>query len=229
MNIVTRLISIIAASTGFSAAASAADFPRGPIAAPVAYTYSWYLEGVAGIPLKQEYDVNIGTSGGTYEPDTGFYGSIALGRQFTPNWRGEIYFAWARAKDGAITFNGGGTFPQTGKTDVYSFGANLFYGWVWTQFVRPFVGAGVGFAHFDVQRIGFPGSAVVIDDTDTTIVGLLHAGLDFPLTQNFILTSRYTAAFTPEVSFSSVPAGITRTREATIDHLFSFGARWFFQ
>ncbi len=191
MNSVTRLISIIAATSGFSAAASAADLPRRAIAAPVAYNYTWYVEAAVGIPLQKDYDINLGTSGGQYEPDTGFYGHLALGRQFTPNWRGEVYFAWARAKDGSVTFNGGGTFPQSGKTDVYSFGANIFYGWVWTQSIRPFVGAGVGMAHFNVQNVGFPGGTFVIDDSDTTIVGLLHAGLDIPLTQQRLSAKAY--------------------------------------
>ena len=230
MNIVTRSVWILAAIIGVSASASAADMPRKAVIAPAAAPgYSWYIEGLVGIPLQKDYDINLGGAGGVYEPDTGFYAQVAVGRYFAPNWRGEIYFAWARAKDGSVTFNGGGTFPQSGRTDVYSAGVNLFYTWAWTQWLKPYVGAGVGFAHFDVQRVGFPGGAFVIDGSDTTIVGLLHAGLDIPMSQQFTLTGRYTAAFTPEVSFGSIPAGVTRTRDSTIDHLFSVGGRWNFQ
>ena len=56
-------------------------------------------------------------------------------------------------------------------------------------------------SHYDVNRIGFPGGAFVIDDSDTAFIGLLHAGLDIPLTPQFTGTVRYTAAFIPELKF----------------------------
>lgn len=94
--------------------------------------------------------------------------------------------------------------------------------------VQPFLGAGVGVATYDVNRLGAVGGAFVIDDSDTTIALALHAGVDVPVTRSVVLTARYSLAYTGSMSFNSVPPGSTTTRDATFDHIFSGGIRVYF-
>ena len=147
---------------------------------------------------------------------------IAVGKHFTPNWRAEVFFFYGRGSDGSVTF-AGVPFPQSGDASVLSAGVNVFYTFNWGYWFKPYVGAGVGVAHYDVNRIGFPGGAFAIDDSDTAIIGLLHAGLDFPLTPQLTATARYTAAFIPELQFGSVPPGTTRNVEAHISSIIFLG------
>ena len=113
---------------------------------------------------------------------------------------------------------------RSGDFGAASAGANLYYTFAWTHWVKPFVGV----ARYEVNRIGFPGGAFAIDDSDTTVIGMLHAGLDFPLAPQFTATVRYTAAFIPELNFASSPPGITRTVDSTINSIISVGGRYSF-
>jgi opacity protein-like surface antigen len=220
----------IAALVSISGAAFAADMPvkARPVVEPV-YQYSWYVEGAVAIPLHRDYDfTTTGQPAGTYKPDIGIAGQIAVGTHFAPNWRGEVFFFYGHGKDGSVTF-AGVPFPQTGNASVFSVGVNVFYTFNWAHWIKPYVGAGVGVAHYDVNRIGFPGGAFAIDDSDTTVIGLLHVGLDLPLTSQLTATARYTAAFIPDLSFGSVPPGVTRNVEAHISSIFFFGGRYSFR
>lgn len=220
----------IATLVGLSGAAFAADMPvkARPVAEPI-YQHSWYIEGTFAIPLHRDYDfTSTGLPSGTYKPDIGFAGMLAVGKHFAPNWRAEVYFFYGRGSDGSVSF-AGASFPQSGHATVLSAGANVYYTVHWTHWVKPYLGAGVGVAHYDVNRIGFPGGAFAIDDSDTTFIGLLHAGLDFPLTPQITATARYTAAFIPELKFDSVPPGVTRNVEAHVSSIFFFGGRYSFR
>jgi len=210
-----------------SGSALAADLmPVKAPPAPVVVQNTWYIEGLVGVPLTRDYEVTIGGVPARYEPDRGFYGSIAVGRQFHPNWRADIAFTWAHGEKGNVNIVPG---PRTGDIDVYGVAANVYYTFAWTHWIKPFVGAGVGFASFKVRNLGLVGGAFVINDSDSSIAGLLHAGLDVPVAANLTLTARYTAAFTEDLSFASVPPGNTATRKSTVDHIIAFGGRYAFR
>jgi opacity protein-like surface antigen len=221
----------IATLVGLSGTAFAADMPvkARPVVEPV-YQHNWYIEGTLAIPLRRDYDfTTAGQPAGTYKPDLGIAGQIAVGKHFTPNWRAEVYFFYGHGSDGSVTI-AGGTFPQTGDASVLSAGVNVYYTFNWAHWIKPYVGAGVGVAHYDVNRIGFAGGGgFVIDDSDTTIIGLLHVGLDIPLTPQFTGTVRYTAAFIPELNFGSVPAGFTRNVDSHVSSIFFVGGRYSFR
>jgi opacity protein-like surface antigen len=220
----------IATLVGLSGTAFAADMPvkARPVVEPV-YQYNWYIEGTLAIPLRRDYDfTSTGLPSGTYKPDIGLAGMIAVGMHFAPNWRAEVFFFGGRGSDGSVRF-AAGTFPQSGDATVLAAGVNAYYTFNWGYWIKPYVGAGVGFAHYDVNRIGFPGGAFFIDDSDTAFIGLLHAGLDIPLTTQFTGTVRYTAAFIPDLKFGSVPAGVTRNVEGHVSSIIFLGGRYSFR
>ena len=105
----------IATLVGLSGTAFAADMPvkARPVAEPI-YQHNWYIEGTIAIPLRRDYDfTSTGLPSGTYKPDIGLAGQIAVGKHFAPNWRAEVYFFYGRGSDGSVTF-AGVPFPQSG-------------------------------------------------------------------------------------------------------------------
>lgn len=208
------------------AQASAADLPvKAPMAEPPApFAMRWYVEGRLGAPLKKKYDIDLSFGTGTYEADTGLHAAFDVGVVFTPNWRAEFEVTWTEGKDGTVV-TGGTNIPHTGKTTVWTFGVNGFYTFDVNWPVKPFVGAGIGLASYNVNNLGAVGGSYVVDDTQTAAVFALHAGLDVPITPSIALTGRYTYAYTTAMTFGSVPAGSPVSRHATGDNIFTGGVR----
>ena len=212
--------------------AVAADLPvkapvyKAPAATP--FAHRWYVEGRLGGPLNKSYDVDIGGGIGpaTHKPDSGFHAAADVGIVFTPNWRAELEFTWTEGRDGEVIL-GGATLPHSGKTTVYTVAVNGFYTFNFNLPVHPFVGAGIGIAKYNVSNLGAVGGAFVLDDSQTSAVLALHAGIDLPITQSLTLTGRYTFAHTGSMTFASVPAGSATTRSATNDNVFTAGLRYY--
>jgi opacity protein-like surface antigen len=191
------------------------------------FSYRWYIEGRLGLPVQKSYGFTGLGVPATYRPDTGWFGAVAAGVQFHPNWRAELAFSYTTGKDGNVRLLGI-NIPHRGRVNVYSFGVNGYYVFDVSPWFQPFVGAGLGFATYDVNRLGAVGGVFVINGSRTTPVLSLHAGVDVPVTEQVTLTARYTMAHTGSMTFPSVPAGIPMTRNAATDHIFSGGVRVYF-
>jgi len=225
-----KLSVAVAALCSFSGLhALAADLPlKAPPPVANAWGYHWYLEGRLGAPLPKDYDINIGGLGAaTYRPSSGFHGAGDLGIQFDRHWRAELEVTGTTARDGSVTL-GGVNIPHRGTTNVYTVEVNGLYSFDVGPWFRPFVGAGVGFANYNVNNLGAVGGTFVINDSKTTYVLGLHAGFDVPITQSFLFTARYTLADTGGMTFNSVPAGNPTTRSSTIDNILTAGFRFYF-
>jgi opacity protein-like surface antigen len=146
--------------------------------------------------------------------------------QWHPNWRAELAFSYATGSDGDVTI-AGAVLPHRGDVSIYTFMLNGYYVVTnWGAF-QPFVGAGLGLAIFEVDRLGAVGGAFVADDSDTTVAAALHLGADYFVTPQLALTGRYSLAYSGEVSFGSNPPGFNTSRDGTFDHIFSAGFRWY--
>jgi opacity protein-like surface antigen len=103
--------------------------------------------------------------------------------------------------------------------------ANALYqfddGWL-----KPFVGAGLGFSVIDVDDLGAVGGAFVTDDTDTVFVANLIAGVDYPLSDMVTLTGRYTVGYSTKATFDTTAAGVDVDKDAQIHNYLSFGVRF---
>jgi hypothetical protein len=86
----------------------------------------------------------------TYEPKTGFYGNLAIGRYFRPNWRYEFEFAFGYAADGYHSgirrYPAASTSIGLTTNVIYDFKNNIR----WT----PFIGAGAGCADCVDEQVG---------------------------------------------------------------------------
>lgn len=204
--------------------AAAADLPvKAPVLKAAPVEGRWYIEARLGGPLLKSYDVTVtGLGAGTYKPSSGFGAAFDVGYEFNRNWRAEFEFSWFQGKDGTAF-----ALAHAGKTDVYSFAANGFYTFDFNPTFRPYVGAGIGVANYKVNNLGAVGGAFVINDTQTSFVWGLHAGLDVVLTKTITLTGRYTLAHTGSMTFASVPAGSNTTRNSAYDSVITGGLRFY--
>ncbi|MCW5678248.1 MAG: outer membrane protein [Xanthobacteraceae bacterium] len=188
------------------------------------YQPNWYFEARIGSPIapanSSAFDFTIPQAGfaSTYEPRTGFYGNLAIGRYFTPNWRYEFEFALGYAADG---FHGG--VPDTGSLTSIGLMANLLYDFknhtAWT----PFIGAGLGTQIVSMNRLG---GAMAADDTDIALAASIIAGLDYRWNRNWTATARYTGLYTGGMSFDTNIAGFTVEREAGWLNIVTVGMRY---
>jgi opacity protein-like surface antigen len=196
----------------------AADFTKVPAEF---WTGRWYWESRIGAPLPQAYDITIlGLGAGTYQPDGGIHTATALGKEFSPNWRAELEFNWTHAHDG-VAFG----LPHAGRVEVYGLLFSVLYSFDHGSMLRPFIGAGVGLAHYRTRNLGAIGGGFVLNDSDTTLGAALHAGFDLPVAPNFTFTARYSLYALGPVTFASIPPGSTTTKASNIDHVFTVGLR----
>lgn len=224
----------LAAAMAVSGPALSADLLTAPVD-PVfdeVFARQMYIEARIGAPLPSDVDVTFSTGPtGEYDADSGLHIAALLGMYFTPNWRGDIGFSWTRASDGNFAFTGGGPIPHAGDTNIYTFMANVYYGFDMGGAVSPFVGGGLGFSIFDVDNLGAVGGAFTVDDSDTTFTAAFHAGLDVDLTENVILTGRYSLVYNSDATFSTAPVGVgpaTVNQDSAFHHVLSAGLRVLF-
>ncbi len=183
----------------------------------------WYVESRLAVGIIPTYHVTTtGLGDGTYAPQHAFNVAGDVGMYLTRNLRAEVEVAW-----GGISKGTAYGFVHAGNARMLTVLGNLLYAfdapWPW---VRPYVGGGLGFVNTQINRLGAVGGAFVIDGSDTTFAAALHAGLDFPVWQRLMITSRYTALWTGEQSFGSIPAVVTMTKKSSVDSIISLGLRY---
>ena len=190
------------------------------------YAPNWYFEVRVGAPIQATdsgaFDFSIpalALPGATYSPKTGFYGNLAVGRYFTPNWRYEFEFALGYAADGFAA----GT-PHTGGLTSYGLMTNFLYDFKNSTRWTPFVGAGLGIQIVSLNNLS--GGAVVANDTDATFATSVIAGLDYRWTKNWTATARYTGLYSGDMSFGTNTAGVVVERDAGWLNIISAGLRY---
>jgi opacity protein-like surface antigen len=122
--------------------------------------------------------------------DLGPAGTVAVGHGFTNGVRVELEFASRKSGVDILDFgNAGGESRARGDLRTLSLIANLLYDFdvVWP--LRPFVGAGIGFARreFDVEQ----GGATFVDDRARSLAWQGVAGIGVDLTSKLAFTAQY--------------------------------------
>lgn len=175
---------------------------------------------------KQDFDDTL-FGKGTYEPDWGLGGTLEIGRYIGPNWRMGLELGFIRGFDGELKLKDLGiTNKLDGHSDVFTGLVHVYYTIceldTFVGTVKPFVGAGIGFAHYDVKEFGNGGPG---DKTDTAFAAALHAGYDIKLRDGVTMTSRYSLGYTGEAEFGQV-LNATTTKQEEIDFLGYTGLRF---
>lgn len=198
--------------------------------APPAPFKPWYIEGRLGVPFSSDMEADASNTFGAagdatidVDYDEAYFGGIALGRYLTPNWRVEAALGFGRASDPTIDFKVAdptnlfqGPVPSMGSMDAFS-----GYGYLIHDFrnfgngrIIPFAGIGGGFVRYSAEGLRPVGSFFVIDDSDTVASFAWLAGLEFPVSERFSLTARYSGAFTDGPSFTDTRGGGVQSVEA---------------
>lgn len=230
-NPVNRMKSVLktAALAGLLVTASTvATLAGGGDDVPAPRANGWYMSALFGgpLPLSQDF-VTETVSPGDYKPDWGIGGWFALGRNFGDGWRADVAVSLVRGYDGKVKFDNGFVNNFEGHSDVVSvlFNGYRTVGRFDTRFgtVEPFLGAGIGFSHFDLEQIL---GAFNVDHTDTVFVGALHAGYELKLSDKASIVSQYSLAYTGEAEFATVIPGASTVRDARFDLLIHTGIKF---
>lgn len=163
----------------------------------------------------------------------------ALGYEWRSGWRAEAEVTHRKNDFDSVTIDSdGGLGAQLGfgslngatldiSGDVTSLAgmANLYYdvplGWP----IRPYVGAGIGFARIDAELD--LGALRLVDETDTVLAWQFKAGLSYPATERISLSVGYRYFETQDAELSETVGGRTFDSEYR-SHNLELGVRFSF-
>ncbi len=219
MSALTVAGSILAAAPALAADAAVGNYEVG--------SRSWYAEIRAGAPIPVDHGFNSPATGpGQYKPSSGFHVGVDVGKYITDNWRAELGLYWNRGSKGSARLGGGAPIPHSGSVNTYTFMGNLLYAFHTGSPLRPYVGAGLGFTHFDFNGLGATGGAFTITGSKTVMTAALHTGLDYKLSERTTLTSRYTLGWVDGGGYATTIPGLTVTTSSEVEHILGVGIRF---
>lgn len=165
-------------------------YVKGEIGGSVSSDVDWQSDGAVG--GNDMIDNKISDDAGT-----AFNGGVGVGYIFSDNLRAELAFNYRTGYE----FEGSGTNAGSAtnidaELDNYSLMANIFYDFKVSKKFKPYIGAGIGFAHTEVDdvTIYFPGPNVTFeggsgDSTDFAMQ--LTLGAEIPITDRLSLDAGY--------------------------------------
>jgi opacity protein-like surface antigen len=207
-----------------------------------------YVEGRLLAPLTDTFTgdgvstVAAANGGARLSFHSGYSFAVAVGTRVMPRVRAEAEIQHTVGKDAKVFFRHGFVgnafqgqrLKSRGDATLTIFAVNAFYDV--TEFdvggnrVVPFVGAGIGAMHVDVDNMSPDGARFDFNDSDTVAAGSLHAGADIAITDKVTATARYTVAAVQELSFNGTDTtgagAVTRAEvDAHLEHYVGIGLR----
>jgi len=155
-------------------------------------TSGFYLEAAGGatrsLDLDAKYRVAIGSQSGDIDFKAGFIAAGAFGYRIN-RARFELAGQYRLSEVEAITL--GGQAGQTGGDIIVSTGlANFYYDFDFGWPVSPFLGAGIGIAHIDLDAEVRPRVFVVDEDTNEVAWNIM-AGMSMAIAPSTELFLRF--------------------------------------
>jgi len=176
---------------------------------------NFYFSGNIGFSIRPDADINITSL--PFENDPGFVINGAIGAELNPMIRteAEIGFHWNTADQG------GTTVDWTFRT--FSFMGNGYFDIPTNSPLRPYLGAGLGFALVQLKGDNFG-----LTSSDSDLVGAfqLMAGIGFDYNPKVSFTFGYRYFTTTDPAFILPGTGAFDTELTS--HDFLFGARFRF-
>jgi opacity protein-like surface antigen len=151
---------------------------------------------------SDNFHLSSGQISGEIFFDDGWIGKVALGANIDDHLRGELEFAIRNNDLDHETIDQFGKIDLKGETNVYTGLAKIAYDFGDGP-VRPFVGAGIGVASFDVN-IDAPVSG---SDSDLALAGSLSVGMNFAVSTNAELFAEGEALLIDDVSLDPTSTG----------------------
>lgn len=182
----------------------------------------WYFEAKLGAPVEADPELDVRNSFGPagdaivdYDFNSGYYGSIAVGRYLTEKLRVEMELAGGSVSDPTLDFKVADPtnlfqrkVPTTGKIDAVAGTAYLIHDFpnLGTRVV-PFAGIGARVIKFDVENLRPVGSFFIVNDQDTVFALAWVGGFDIPVNERVSFSARYTGTYNQGVSLTDVRGG----------------------
>jgi len=176
---------------------------------------SMYLSGNIGFGIRPDADIT--GSGNKFDNDPAFVINGAIGVELNPTIRIEGEIGLHTNTADVVGFSQDFTFS------VVSFMGNGYFDIPTNSPLRPYVGAGVGFAVVGVEEDFF---GLTADDSDLVAAFQLMAGLGYEISPKATLTFGYRYFTTADPSFQLPISGPFETEISS--HDFLFGARFRF-
>lgn len=197
--------------------ASAADLGEGPprgsmkddFEPSVAPSLKYYaaLRGAFVFPSDTDFDIGDGATNvvNTYD-DLAYSVNGALGMQLyeTAGYvlRGELELGYRASEVDVHELNGTPNDDSFGDTNVFFGLANLVLDFKTGTAFRPYVSAGGGFGHVDLDGHGV-GADTVMDDSSTGYAFQLGAGFSYAISQNLSFEAGYRYFSVIETEFTA--------------------------
>jgi opacity protein-like surface antigen len=202
--VLSGVAAVATAAFLFSSPASAADIAVEP--EPVV---NWYLSLHGGIKFGEDWDDSFTHKCGplcpveeidlSAEADNGWRFGGALGYMLGDAFaiEGELAYMEQDFDDFEVDGNKQLSFDFDGDVSIFTGMINLLAGFPLGGFLRPYVGAGAGFAHVSLDDIGDG----FLDDNDTSFAIQGFVGLDVGISENVALGIRGRALHIGDLEF----------------------------
>ena len=192
----------------------------------------FYVAASGGANLLADSDASEPGATGTFEFDTGFALSGAVGYAQGP-WRAELDITYRENDFDSATVTAtifGTTITASGQLEgdasSLAFMATGYYDIDTGSPVKPYLGLGIGVARVDVNDLRLAGSALTPVNVDDTVFAFqITAGASFEMNQNLDLTLHYRYFRTADPEFGS--GGVTTEAEYR-NHSVMAGVRYRF-
>jgi opacity protein-like surface antigen len=167
---------------------------------PPAVASGFYVVVRGGATFAEDTDFDLDTSPVTVTneyDDTGYTVSGAVGYEMSKLYggaiRAELELGYFENEIEAHKLNGARVSGKDafGETSAFYGLANLYYDFASFGRIKPFVGAGIGFANVEFDGHGVTTAGVVMDDEDTGFAYQLSAGANIGLTSKVDLEIGY--------------------------------------
>ncbi len=174
----------------------------------------------AGLNLPLHSNINTTSSNETADWDSGESGRAAIGYKFDNNWED-----WRAELEGTYRENSNGK-DKTGDIKVWSLMGNLMHDFDVHEKWTPYLGAGIGVAWADTDKVFPAGAGANWSDVSNNVAYQGIAGVAYEFAEDVNVTLDYRFFGSPEHN-------TTRSDAVSIDseyhsHDFMLGLRWSF-
>jgi outer membrane autotransporter protein len=147
---------------------------------------------VSTIFPEQEYKDSSRNDSGEIGIDDGKSFAGAIGFKLTPQLRIEGEFGQMMAEPSGISADSAGDATLSGSLDTKLAMLNLYYDFdiSWKK-LRPFIGAGIGYAWHNGDINGVSGSGINISESSDGLIWQVGGGVRYPVTRDLNLIGAY--------------------------------------
>jgi len=177
----------------------------------------WYVSGSAGLAYLENSTSKSGASHFDASGDNpGFDVTGAVGKQLSNGFRLEEELGYHQINLDHVTTYGGGQGSGTagGDMSALSLMTNGYYDFDTGGPIKPFVGAGIGFARVGMNDVTVRGQPLV-DDSDVDFAYQGMAGVGYQLTPHGTLYTQYRYFAVNDPTFNAAGGGQVRSEMAT--------------